>query len=71
MIMKHAHVYMATNEFNHAFICTAYAKKQIKAAGLNISMKWERKADMQTAKAEITDSQLTLLHVTDVTSFAY
>lgn len=69
--MKHAHVYMATNEFNHAFICTAYSKKQIKAAGLNISLNWERKADMQAAKAEITDNQLTLLHVTDVTSFSY
>lgn len=69
--MKHQNVYMAINQFNHAFICIAYAKKQIKAAGLNMSLDWERKEDMRAAKAEIIENQLQLLHTTDITSFAY
>jgi hypothetical protein len=69
--MKHAHVYMAINEFDHAFICIAYSKKQIKAAGLNMRLPWERKADIKAAKAEIEDNQYTLLHTTDVTKFVY
>lgn len=69
--MKHAHTYMAINEFNHAFICVAYSKKQIKSAGLNMSLRWERQADMQSAKTQIADDNLSLLHTTDVTQFAY
>lgn len=69
--MKHAHVYMAINDFTHAFICIAYAKKQIKSAGLNMSLNWERKADMKAAKVEISENQYALLHTTDVTQFAY
>lgn len=69
--MKHAHVYMAINIFNHAFICIAYSKKQIKAAALNMALDWQRKPDMQAAKSEISENQYSLLHTTDVTQFAY
>lgn len=65
------YVYMATNSFNHAFICTAYAKKQIKAAGLNMRLLWERKSSMKDAKSEVSENKLCLLHITDVTRHAY
>ena len=71
--MKRKHNYIAIPDGNPetcAYVCTAYSKKQMKAAGMNMKLKWER-FDGENPADWLAWFGFPLKNWTDVTDFRY
>lgn len=69
--MKHLKTFVAYTEGRQAYICLAYAKKQMKAAGMNMKLDWFEEKDEATACRRIECDGFELKNSTNVSSFSY
>ena len=71
--MKKIKVFLAVNnETYKAYICEAYAKKQMKAAGMNMRLDWNEVESFEKAKNEaMCMDGYDLANCINVTNFTY
>lgn len=66
--MRH-YYYLAVNDKNEGFICTAFNKKQMKRACMNMKLEWSRYIDYNKVVNYLKSFDIELKHETNVTSF--
>lgn len=53
------------------YICQAYSKKQMKAAGMNMKLDWQEAESFEKAEMEARCRGLEITRTSNVTNFAY
>jgi hypothetical protein len=65
------YTYLAINDNNKGYICIAHNKKQMKNAGINMRLTWQREESYEKAINELKCSNAELKASNDVTNFSY
>jgi hypothetical protein len=66
-----SYTYLAINENNEGFICEAINKEQMKHAGVNMKLTWNRYNTYDNAVNELKCRGIELKSSSDVTNFGY
>jgi hypothetical protein len=69
--MKIIKTYLAFTPEHSAYICEAYNKKQMKAAGINMKLEWREVESFKEAKNECLCSGYEVKNASNVTNFKY
>lgn len=65
------YTYLAINKHNEGFICEAYNKKQMKRAGMNMKLDWQREESYEKALNELRCRNVELKNSNNVTNFNF
>ena len=64
-------IYLAINNLNEGFICEAINKKQMRAAGMNMSLDWEEYPSYNSALNELKCSEIPLKRECNVSNYKF
>ena len=64
-------IYLAINNLNEGFICEATNKKQMRAAGMNMSLDWEEYPSYNSALNELKRSEIPLKRACNVSNYKF